>query len=623
MATPMHGYGFSGSAERRRRRPHAVSSKTRRVPGLGMDILETRMLLAAGFITGQSWQVPVSPTPTTTIAFAPQNATAYTVPGTNSRVVVEPIMIVNDKAPSSAPTFAVRILSHTAGSPVEQYIVLTAADSTAAEKKITNPNTTDTTSQSTTASQSSLTTNPAPAPKAISKAPVVPWSQDVKVSGTVPAANGSTVWSIPIGPQTSSLKVDVSPDETAQTDMRPAVDELDLVSHDGSVLASMQGVSAATASQGPHQDINIDFSNIPTGAQLLLRLVASPGISTPVTTQSSSLPTSTPTSAPTPTSASVGTTGTGVGVPYKMEVQRSDSPVTVVTIGAAYPFASPVSSVANGLIVAGNLLGPGSTTLASTAARASGLQPVDLRLAGKSEEAQSPEAIPDRAADQDGLSAPEISVGPLASRGSAPLGPLLGTIQGDRTYSIDRDERAFDLAMEQLGSGVGLEIALVGPQGQTGSVGRDSADPQSVSPPDASGSLTPLRGTGGFPVLVSSSGATQSNTDATALLATLPPALGRDASPADSSVPDLTPLTLSRPEEQARDEAARTDFLTSACGLVLGVGLATGPLYPDLIGLVRTCLPRAVRPRGRTRRAPGSRNLPLHKFMSWLRFSRG
>jgi hypothetical protein len=306
-----------------------------------------------------------------------------------------------------------------------------------------------------------------------------------------------------------------------------------------------------------------------------------------------------------------------------MEVQRSDPPVTIVTTGVAYSFGLPVSSPANGLIIAGTLLGASSTSLALPIARASGPQPVDERLIGRSEDVQAPEAVPDRAADQVGLSVPEISVGPLASRGSAPLGPLLGTNQEDRTYSIDRDERAFDLAMEQLGSGVGLEIALIGPQGQTGSVGRDSADPQSVSPRDASGSLTPLRGTGGFPVLVPSSGATQANTDATALLATLPASLGRDVSTADPAfVPDLTPLTLCRPEEQARDEAARTDFLTSACGLALGVGLATGPLYPDLIGLVRTCLPRAVRPRGRTRRASGSRIPPLQKFMSWLRSSR-
>jgi hypothetical protein len=121
-----------------------------------------------------------------------------------------------------------------------------------------------------------------------------------------------------------------------------------------------------------------------------------------------------------------------------MEVQRSDSPVTIVTTGVAYPSVPPVSSPANGLIVAGNLLGASSTSLASPAARISGLQVVDQWLLGKSEDGQAPEAVPDRAADQAGLSVPEISVGPLASRGSAPLGPLLGTIQGDSAGLVVR-----------------------------------------------------------------------------------------------------------------------------------------------------------------------------------------
>jgi len=99
-----------------------------------------------------------------------------------------------------------------------------------------------------------------------------------------------------------------------------------------------------------------------------------------------------------------------------------------VIIGAAHSLGSPVSSPAKGLIVAGNLLITSPTSLASPAARDSGQQPVDERLIGKSEEAQAPEAVTVRTADQNGLSAPEVSVGPLASRGSAPLGPLLGTI---------------------------------------------------------------------------------------------------------------------------------------------------------------------------------------------------
>jgi len=590
-----------------------------------MDILESRMLLAAGIITSQSWQLPATSLPSLVSAAAARSAAVYTVPGTDRQMIVEPISVLNADVPSSSPTFAVRIISYSAGSPVELSIVSTPVNSSGAANSVAGSASSD------PVSQSSPTTDPELTPEGISKLLALDWSQYAMVSGTLEPSHDWATYSIPVGPQTNSLKVHVSSAQEPESQSRPAVDQLYLVGHDGSVLASMQGVSAATASQGPQQDINIALSNVPTGAELLLRLMANPGLSTPSPTSSpsatsspASSPTSSPTSSPSPTSATAGTTATGAGVSYKMEVQRSDPPVVIASIGGANPFGSPVSSPGNGLIVAGNLLGASSTSLASPAARASGLQPVDEWLVGKSEEGQAREAVPNRAPDQDGLTAPEISVGPLASRGSAPLGPLLGTIQGDRTHSIDRDERAFDLAMEQLGSGVGLEIALVGPQVQTASVGRESAGSQSVAPRDASGALTPLRGTGGFPVLVSSSGTTEVHIDATEMLTTLPASPRAEASADDATlVPDLTPLTLSRPEEQASDDSARTDFLTSACGLVLGIGLASRPLYPDLIGLVRTCLPRAVRPPSKGRRTWAGRIHPLRKIMSWLRPSGG
>src|SRR4051794_37774945 len=106
----MHGYGFSGSAERRRRRPHADSSKSRRLPGLGMDVLETRMLLAAGIISSQSWQLPATYLPRLANPAPSLNATIYSVPGTDKRVIAEPIPLVNNSV-ASTPKFAVRIIS--------------------------------------------------------------------------------------------------------------------------------------------------------------------------------------------------------------------------------------------------------------------------------------------------------------------------------------------------------------------------------------------------------------------------------------------------------------------------------------------------------------------------------
>ena len=93
--------------------------RTRRVPGLGMDILESRMLLAAGILSSQSWQAPVTSQQSLTLSATPQTAAVYTVPGTDSRLIVEPISVVNKNVPSSAPTFGLRILSYSTGSPVE------------------------------------------------------------------------------------------------------------------------------------------------------------------------------------------------------------------------------------------------------------------------------------------------------------------------------------------------------------------------------------------------------------------------------------------------------------------------------------------------------------------------
>lgn len=82
-------------------------------------------------------------------------------------------------------------------------------------------------------------------------------------------------------------------------------------------------------------------------------------------------------------------------------------------------------------------------------------------------------------------------------------------------------------------------------------------------------------------------------------------------------IPSMSPLELVQPEDRPENQVKCTDFLTAACGLVLGVGLATGPLYPDLIALVRTCLPTRTRPASRLPRLRrGIR--PLRSLGSWL-----
>jgi hypothetical protein len=209
-----------------------------------------------------------------------------------------------------------------------------------------------------------------------------------------------------------------------------------------------------------------------------------------------------------------------------------------------------------------------------------------------------------RKADQLEMDGPEISLGPLVSRGSAPLGPPLGTIQGSSTFSIDRNERAFDLAMEQLAglSDSNLDVDLEGDPWN-----RSDLDPEAMVIPLASdefGQPVILGGPDVFPSVVSGLGLIRSRTDMTAVLATLPEY--RDVgSPVliQSEIPTFVSLERSHSKQRQQAEEQPTDVLTAACNLLLGIGLATGPLYPDLIALVRNCLPRRNRARARCKHA--------------------
>ena len=87
-------------------------------------------------------------------------------------------------------------------------------------------------------------------------------------------------------------------------------------------------------------------------------------------------------------------------------------------------------------------------------------------------------------------------------------------------------------------------------------------------------------------MMVSSVRAGQSLIDPAAVLATLP---------APENLPDtgqqLARLPVVPPVEvfgdlRRGDEVACIDFLKAACGLMLGIGFTTGPLYPDLMALV-------------------------------------
>ncbi len=95
-------------------------------------------------------------------------------------------------------------------------------------------------------------------------------------------------------------------------------------------------------------------------------------------------------------------------------------------------------------------------------------------------------------------------------------------------------------------------------------------------------------GLSGFPTLVASFPRQQGASQVEELAATLQP-------PADLAVPDEDLLTSPTDRRSQQDEIAKAGIATRAMGFIIALGLASGPLYPDLIALARRRLARKRR----------------------------
>jgi hypothetical protein len=219
----------------------------------------------------------------------------------------------------------------------------------------------------------------------------------------------------------------------------------------------------------------------------------------------------------------------------------------------------------------------------------------------------------------DVIDVPGAALGPFVLRGSGPLGPALATAKGDPTPSIDRDERAFDLSAGGSGAGIDAELLLGLTASRPDAAANAPSAPQSAGPKEKADSLNSIRGPGGFPVLSSSPDGVQQCPDPASLLATLSPRPDDSAKEEDLVAQiSIKPLLPSRSGQIAGEESGCTDFVAAAFGLVLGVGLTGGPLFPDLIALVRTCRPRTESPDNQIRPRGSSLKRSLLRLRSWL-----
>ncbi|MGC8640207.1 MAG: hypothetical protein ACP5XB_10075 [Isosphaeraceae bacterium] len=603
MAASVPGGQVPRRKERSRARAPGGTGGSRRRPGLVVELLESRLLLTQTPLADQVQRLPVfniSRIPVN-LQVLPQSSGSTLLHATVSISPPPPPPsgpVVTPLVPSSEPVITLQYNGNPSGTDTatEQLLISTPVGPGVPENS--NPPGTDPTNL--THENAELTSS------GLEKLPTIPMMEDVTVSGDLAPRQPWSTYKIPVDRSTESLHVTVSHDPSLADPMVPALDQLYLVGPTGNLLAQLTGASAIF--QGLRQDLRVGLSDVPLGSCLVVRIIEAP-----VATASPSSPSS-------PTATSSTSSGASAILPFTMEVVRSElSATSYVTGDLGQTFAgSPAISLPFGYAPIS------TTTLASwpslsepaTAADTTGPALPDNLAARTSAATSAAQAI-----EEPPVVIPGVSVGPLVSRGTAPLGPLLGTTPGDPTPALDRSERAFDV------STAGLNATLMGDSAYLTALtarleaanaeGTPLWQPTSVRGDGAS--FVALRGPGGFPTLVTSAGGTRAENDPAAILATV----------SVLSVPEYAAAattgthTLSTSEIRALDphpapDLLPPDFFEATCGLILGISLTAGPLYPDLMAMVRNWLPsrpRRSRPIS-TLRTRASRS--GHHPPSWL-----
>ena len=429
-------------------------------------------------------------------------------------------------------------------------------------------------------------------PQEMQQLPALPRTDEAEVSGTLQPAQTWMTYRVPVGSSTRSLEVTVSQLGPQGEPAIPALDQLYLVGPSGVVLTMLKGASAYA--QGPRENMMILLSAVPNNSQLLVRIVETPAPSAGAGPQQAS--------------------AASLNIPFMMDIQRTDLATTALPLNSVFQTVASVGLAGPLLIAYGNV----AATVAPPSLGSSGVAP-DTEAASSELTEMEPSAVAIAAAGarlttQVEVATPGVSVGPLVTRGSAPLRPPVGTIPGEPTPSIDRNERAFDLAALGSGAGLDAELLLGLTTNRSDGNGEDTPVDQATR---TSGPLIALRGPGGLPVMVSSVRG-QSLIDSAAVLATLA---------APENLPDpgqqLARLPAFPPREASGafrrgDVVPCTDFLKAACGLMLGIGLTTGPLYPDLMALCRNFLLRRTPLANSPRQSRARRQGPLRHFRRWL-----
>jgi hypothetical protein len=438
-------------------------------------------------------------------------------------------------------------------------------------------------------------------PDGLAKLPKVPWMVDYSVKGTLTSDRNWMTFSVPVGPSTNTLRLAVHPENEMVESTAAMVDQLYLVRSDGTLIAQVNGV--ASVAQGSRQTLIVSLQSAPAGSWLVVRVIqpyaemmTNPAGSTGSSDSGDGLDALTPS----PFVASNN---------FMLDVHRDD--ISTQSPGGAPPPSTP------DVLPPGSYLPstPGATSPQVVSVPAS--QPGGGAISYDQGYASNTAVLNHNGAyasieshDVDSESTP-VSLGPLVSRGAAPMGPALATSIDDPAPSINRDDQGGgDPNLERLESEDGqlaLKFRL-----------RDDAErttERRLDPQDAAEEFAPftaLKGLGGLPLLVASIRRNRATLQAEDLVATLQ----NQAEPAPGPVPADEDLTISSTDPRTNGEGiAKAGIATRAVGFIIALGLASGPLYPDLIALARRKL--ACKRRAGSSAASTSRNRRFRRRSPW------
>jgi hypothetical protein len=394
----------------------------------------------------------------------------------------------------------------------------------------------------------------------------LPSAPRLEVAGTFNPNDGTVDFRLPVDPLTQSVHLVLRPPPGAANAASPTLGKISLTGPSGLTIAEIEPGPAPDSTLV--EDLTVAMENPPEGGQLVVRVK---GVPAQQQVAAGSVPPSTFQS----------------NVPFLLDVQRQDRPQSESSSSAATEpdwFGTLAAQSSGQFSLWQQWANPASSGNPSSEVAVSD-QPTEIPPMG---------GPVNRGAEDDGYYV-RMATGPLVSRSSGPLGPVLAADDIDPTPPVDRHERALlqEISTLDREEESASSVYSISPR-QRALAEREDDSP---GPEQTERAVTVVLGAGGFPMKVSSR-LSGDRTGLAGLLAALP-ALDAPPSSADAlarslaAPPDRSVELVSEVSSPA-NRRGYPDYIKAACGLVLGLGLTSGPLFSDLIASVRKRSPRWI-----------------------------